>query len=197
MDEDRAKPSVLLRLVLWCQLAVISTGCSLQQAHTCCPVYPPSRYRMTMEAVRVPPCGPDGLYHGYKKTVWKTWPDGWDEFAPTLCPEETPIEVIETPEAATADTPPADTSSPDQPRELPPLEPTQNGAEGVDGLLAPEPLDTLDLPTTDGAMRRNAGTSRVVTTAWEEVAHAPALVPATGEHPIRRLPPVFESISED
>ena len=73
MNELRENLCVLVRLALVCQLAPVFTGCASawHQAKTCCPVYNPTHYLLSEESPRVPPCGPDALFHGLKKTGWR------------------------------------------------------------------------------------------------------------------------------
>jgi hypothetical protein len=129
----------------------------------------------------VPPCGPDAIFHGFKKTAWNAWPEGW-EFFPTNCPPQTIETVVE---------PPRQDSPPDEPvyvnpaeEDLPQAPPADERVQ--DMLEAPEP--DMNLPASgdedDAADAEEA--SPVIATTWEDEWLRTARAPAR----VRRLPPV-------
>jgi hypothetical protein len=61
-----------------CLHLTIMSGCCPVRSKICCPVHVPHDHLLGAEAIRVPPCGPDGAFYGMKKTNWRQWPVGWE-----------------------------------------------------------------------------------------------------------------------
>ena len=70
------------KLVVFLYLAVV-TGCGYLPSKKCCPVYLPNDHFIGNEALRVPPCGPDDIFYGLKKTAWREWPEEWNLWQPS------------------------------------------------------------------------------------------------------------------
>jgi hypothetical protein len=66
----------------------LAAGCRYLPSKQCCPVYLPQDHLLGSEAIRQPPCAPDGDFYGLKKTSWRQWPAEWQLCPPTNCPPQ-------------------------------------------------------------------------------------------------------------
>jgi hypothetical protein len=77
-----------------CLYLVVASGCGLVRSKHCCPVYLPHDHLLGSEAIRIPPCGPDGPFHGLSRTTWRQWPVQWQLWQPVGCPVTEPVELL-------------------------------------------------------------------------------------------------------
>ena len=83
----------LWRIVAKLVLCLFVAGCGYLPSKKCCPVYLPNDHLIGNEAIRVPPCGPDDVFYGLKKTSWREWPEEWKLWQATSVTTQ-PLEPI-------------------------------------------------------------------------------------------------------